>query len=64
MKELEEKINSFILKIWIEDRAEEYGQQFWRGHITHVPSGERVHISELEDITAYFKRFLKNMTDN
>ena len=32
---------SFIVRIWVEETAEESGRSSWRGHITHVPSGER-----------------------
>jgi hypothetical protein len=43
---------SFIIKIWLEETAEEAGRATWRGHITHVLSRERCYVQELDGITA------------
>ena len=52
--------HSFIVKVWLEESIEESGQAKWRGHITHVPSGERRYLqtlSAIEDfITPYLER--------
>lgn len=53
--------NSFIIKIWLEETLEETGQIVWRGHITHVPSGERVFIKDLDEIAAFIKLYLRKM---
>jgi hypothetical protein len=53
--------HSFIVKIWLEETAEETGQARWRGHITHVPSGERRHLKDLGDITAFIVPYLERM---
>ena len=52
---------SFIVKIWLEETAEETGRARWRGHITHVPSGERRHLKDLGDITAFIVPYLERM---
>jgi hypothetical protein len=52
---------SFIVKIWIEETAEESGQAKWRGHITHVPSGNRCYLNSMDDIIAFVSPYLENM---
>lgn len=54
MKLSESKTQSFIVRIW----REEDGHSTWRGHITHVPSGEKKYFQELSDITNFIKRYL------
>jgi hypothetical protein len=41
MDETESEAQSFIIRVWVEERAEEADRGVWRGHITHVPSGKR-----------------------
>jgi hypothetical protein len=57
----EANTHPFIVKIWIEESAEEAGEATWRGHITHVPSGSRRYISSLGDISAFIVPYLKQM---
>ena len=55
MEPLEPDAQSFIVKVWVEERAAEGGKGMWRGHITHVPSGERRYLKnlgEIEDLIA------------
>jgi len=52
---------SFIVKVWTEEAADEAGQGVWRGHITHVPSGDRRYIKGLDEIAAFIARYLKEM---
>ena len=53
--------HSFIVKVWIEETAEEAGKATWRGHVTHVPSGERRYIDSLDDIIAFLSFYLEGM---
>ena len=57
----ESSTHSFIIKIWLEESAEEAGQARWRGHITHVPSGERRYLKNLDDIVAFIAPYLEGM---
>jgi hypothetical protein len=53
--------HSFIVRIWLEETAEEAGRAVWRGCITHVPGtpDQSPHyIQELDEIPAYIARFL------
>jgi len=53
----ETSTHPFIIKIWLEETVEEASQATWRGHITHVPSGERCYLKDLDDITAFVAPF-------
>ena len=52
---------AFIIRIWIEETAQAAARATWRGHITHVPSGERRYLSGLEDVVTFLKSFLVRM---
>lgn len=52
---------SFIIKVWLEETAEEAGQAIWRGHITHVPSGERQYITDLDQLRWFVEPYLEEM---
>ena len=53
--------HSFIVKIWLEETIEETGKARWRGHITHVPSGERRYLKDLSDIAIFILPYLDSM---
>lgn len=53
--------HSFIVKIWLEETVEEAGRAMWRGHITHVPSGRRRYVKDLDDITTFIAAYLESM---
>ena len=57
----ETNTHPFIVKIWLEETAAEAGRAKWRGHVTHVPSGERRYLEELDDITAFIAPYLEGM---
>jgi hypothetical protein len=58
MEQNETSTHSFIIKIWLEETLEESGRATWRGHITHVPGGERRYLKQLDDIIAFIAPFL------
>lgn len=51
--------HSFVIKIWLEEPAEEANQVIWRGHITHVPSGTRRYFQDLTVITDFMQPYLQ-----
>ena len=53
--------HSFIVKIWIEEPAENQHKGRWRGHITHVPGGERRYLESLSEIAAFMVPYLMSM---
>ena len=61
MSVYESNTQSFIIKIWTEDEAGAFGRVVWRGQITHVPSGERRHLTDLDQVTSFISKFLREM---
>ena len=61
MEALESTSQSFIVKVWVEESAEEASQNAWRGHITHVASGERRYLKSLDEIRDFITPHLKKM---
>ena len=51
----------FIVRIWLEEKARGARGVRWRGHITHVPSGERLYLQDLDDITAFVMPYMEAM---
>jgi hypothetical protein len=58
---LEPYTHSFIVKVWLEETVEEAGRAKWRGYITHVPSGERRYVRDMDEITAFIAPYLEGM---
>jgi len=52
---------SFIIKFWLEETTEGERRAAWRGHITHVPSGERGYVRRLDDILDFISPYLEAM---
>jgi len=52
---------AFIVRIWVEEIDRVAGQTVWRGHITHVPSGERRYIKSLGDIEMFIAGYLERL---
>lgn len=50
---------SFIVKIWVEEPAGEMGHPTWRGHITHIPSGDRKYFEDLNEIIPFMNPYLQ-----
>ena len=61
MEPTESHIQSFIIKIWLEEEIAESGRTVWRGHITHVPGGERQYIQDLSAISSFIQPYLEKM---
>lgn len=61
MDEPEATSHSFIVRVWLEETAEEAGRATWRGSITHVPSGKRKYLRELTEIMVFIQPYLKRM---
>ena len=57
---LETDTQVFVLRLWLEEAAEE-GQLTWRGHITHVFSGQRKYLKELGGIVDFIAPYLRGM---
>ena len=53
---------TFIVKIWIEENDFEIGK-VWRGYITHVTSGNKKYIKNLDEIKIFLDQYIKSMGD-
>lgn len=58
---LESYTHSFVIKIWLEETAEEAGKVVWRGHIDHVPSGRRGTFGDLDGVSLFILPYLEAM---
>ena len=63
MHSFESKTHSFIVKVWLEEAAEEAGRDCWRGHITRVPDGDRGYLNSLE-IAAFIAPYLEERSSS
>jgi hypothetical protein len=55
----EPNVHSFIIKLRLEKALCEAGQTTWHGYITHVPSGRRSYLTDLEGIAAFIMPYLE-----
>ncbi len=61
MDVLESTSQSFIVKVWVEESADGTSQGVWHGHITHVPSGKRHYLKNLDEIREFIAPHLEEM---
>ena len=57
----ESSIQSFIIKVWIEENAEEGGRVKWHGRITHVPSRQDRYLKNLGAVETFIAPYLETM---
>lgn len=61
MELFETHTHSFVIKIWLEETADEAGQAVWRGQITHVPSGKQSFLGNLYEIPLLIAPYLQEV---
>ena len=57
----EANTHSFIIRIWLEESDPDAARAEWRGHITHVPGGERLYLDDLARIRWFIVPYLEQM---
>ena len=57
----ESDVHSFIVKVWVEKAARKFRRARWHGYITHVPSGERRYLKDLDGIKDFVLPYLRGM---
>ncbi len=57
----ESDVHSFIVKVWVEKAARRFRRARWHGYITHVPSGERRYLKNLDGIRTFILPYLKGV---
>lgn len=55
----DEAIHSFVVRIWLEKPATPRQSALWRGHVTHVHTGQRRHFDHLEGLTDFIRQYLQ-----
>ncbi len=58
---IEPNTHSFVVKIWLEETPEETAHPVWRGHITHVASGQRRYVANLSEILVFVVPYLAGL---
>jgi hypothetical protein len=53
------RVHSFIVKVWLDDAEDATAPDKLHGHITHVPSGERHYLKDIDGITDFVVYHLK-----
>ena len=59
MKSFDSGTHSFVFRFWPEPWDEQEPQLLWRGHVTHVPGGERLFVQNLGDALNFMAQFLQ-----
>ena len=52
--------HSFVIKMWLEATPTD-AKKSWRGHITHIPGGERLYVTSVFCILNFVTSYLKSM---
>lgn len=58
---LEATTHPFLVRVWLEEEACGAHPATWRGHITHVPSGRRCYLEDLDDIATFIQPYLEEI---
>lgn len=52
---------SFVVRVWIEQASADGHQTQWRGHITHIPSGDAQYFKDLAEVPLIMASHLQQM---
>ena len=52
---------SFIIKIWVEEYDDKLAHTLWRGHITHVMTGQRHYFENLSVALSFMLPYLETI---
>lgn len=55
---IEPDTHSFVIKIWLEETADETTHPVWRGYITHVATGQRRYLDNLSAMARFIAPYL------
>jgi len=58
---IEPYTHSFVVKVWLEETPDETLYPIWRGHITHVASGQRQYVTNLNGFLAFMIPYLAKL---
>lgn len=52
-------IQSFVIRLWLEETGAPQQPWRWRGHITYVSSGERRYLRHLDEVISFMTPYLQ-----
>ena len=55
----ESNAETFVVRIWMEATGGDGDPRAWRGHVTHVMSGERRYVQSFDAIAAFITGHLR-----
>ncbi len=58
---IEPDTHSFIVKFWLDEQDPDDNNIVWRGHITHVATGQRKYYNNLREMNGFLIPHLQNM---
>jgi hypothetical protein len=61
MASLQEKDQTFIVRLWLEPSESDDSVPQWRGVIENVQNGKRRYLKDLNEITAFIVPYLEKM---
>lgn len=50
--------HSFVVRVWLEEPADESGPPRWRGQVTHVLDGGGRFVDDLDDVVMFIAGYL------
>ncbi|MCA9970595.1 MAG: hypothetical protein KC425_10295 [Anaerolineales bacterium] len=50
--------HSFVIRIWLEKATGPANQSVWRGHVTHVMSGNRRYFEDVQEVLLFVQAYL------
>lgn len=53
--------HTFVIRLWLEEAAQEQGETLWRGHITHLLTKNRRYLQTPDDIVLFLLPYLSEM---
>lgn len=57
--EIEPGTHAFVVKVWREEGGHARRRAAWRGHITHVASGQRRYVTSLGELGEFIGLYLQ-----
>jgi hypothetical protein len=60
----ERNTRSFIVKVWVEPNGESKMKLLWRGHVTHVFTGQRQYFEDLAVMVDFIRLSLQEIGIN
>lgn len=60
MVSIENHTQSFLIKIWLEEKPDDDREGTWRGEITSVNDNERRYLLEADDILDHIRPYLED----